>query len=308
MPPREELQATIEAYLLGRLSAEEQTRIEALLFEDPDALDFFRDSEDDLIDRYLAGELSAHDRAAFEQAFATSTSRRERIAFARALAESLADGAEVDEPMAATGTATGGRGWLSSGRRVVLPTGAAIAVALLVGLVVRSRVKTPEDGAASPVLPAPLTPAPSPSARQGQGIPSDTATIVLQAAEMRRSAGTLPRLRVPDGTAHVRLLPQIEASEGRGPYAATLRRVEGPVVWRGTTSAVVEGGRTSVTIPATSLTAGDYVLSLARPRARQDDALEYPFRISTGSDAGAAPVGTDPPPSPPSLSPPGAKR
>lgn len=297
MAPREDLQAKIEAYLLGRLPAEEQTRIEALLFEDRDALDLVRDSEDDLIDRYLAGELSAQDRAAFEQAFATSTSRRERIAFARALAESIADGAEVDEPMTAAGTATDGRGWVSSGRRIVLPAGAAIAVALLVGLVMRGRANAPEDGAASPVLPAHLKTAPSPSARQGQGIPSDTATIVLQTAELRRSAGTLPRLRVPDGTAQVRLLPQIGASEGRGPYAATLRRVEGPVVWRGTTSAVVEGGRTSVTIPATSLTAGDYVLSLARPRARPDDALEYPFRIST-----------DPPPSPPSLSPPGAKR
>lgn len=297
MAPREDLQAKIEAYLLGRLPAEEQTRIEALLFEDRDALDLFRDSEDDLIDRYLAGELSAQDRAAFEQAFATSTSRRERIAFARALAESIADGAEVDEPMTAAGTATDGRGWVSSGRRIVLPAGAAIGVALLVGLVMRGRANAPEDGAASPVLPAHLKTAPSPSARQGQGIPSDTATIVLQTAELRRSAGTLPRLRVPDGTAQVRLLPQIGASEGRGPYAATLRRVEGPVVWRGTTSAVVEGGRTSVTIPATSLTAGDYVLSLARPRARPDDALEYPFRIST-----------DPPPSPPSLSPPGAKR
>lgn len=308
MAPREELQAKIEAYLLGRLPAEEQARIEALLFEDRDSIDLVRDSEDDLIDRYLAGELSAQDRAAFEQAFAASSSRRERIAFARALAESLADGAEVDKPMAAAVTATGRRGWVSSGRWVVLPTGAAIAVALLVGLVVRGRVKAPEDGVASPVPPARFTPAPSPSTRQGQGIPSDTATIVLQRAEMRRSAGTLPRLRVPAGTVQVRLLPQIEASDGRGPYAATLRQVEGPVVWRGTTSAVVEGGRTSVTIPATSLAAGDYVLSLARPRARPDDALEYPFRISTRSDAGAPPVGTDPPPALPSLGPPGAKR
>jgi anti-sigma factor RsiW len=71
-----ELQAKIEAYLLGRLPDEEQPQIEALLFEDDDMFEAIRDAEDDLIDRYLAAELPPADREAFEHAFATSTSDR----------------------------------------------------------------------------------------------------------------------------------------------------------------------------------------------------------------------------------------
>jgi hypothetical protein len=110
-----DLQAKLDAYLLGRLSHGEQTQIETLLFEDDDVFEAVRDAEDGLIDRYLAGELTAADRAAFEHTFASSRSRQERIAFARALAHDLASRAPAQDttppvvvgPRAAAGLAVG---------------------------------------------------------------------------------------------------------------------------------------------------------------------------------------------------------
>lgn len=143
----DDLAANIEAYLLGRLPDEERERIEALLFDDEDAFEAIRDAEDDLIDRYVAGELTPEDRDAFEHAFAISTSRQQRIALARTLAQGLATGAATTGA-AATGAAAAA-GAAASGAAA---PGAARLGASSSGTTTRGN---PVPGAASPGAPSP---------------------------------------------------------------------------------------------------------------------------------------------------------
>jgi hypothetical protein len=75
------------AYLLGELSEPEQDAVEASYVGDAQAFERLLAAEEDLIDTYVAGGLPADRRLRFERHFLqASPERRERVAFARALA------------------------------------------------------------------------------------------------------------------------------------------------------------------------------------------------------------------------------
>lgn len=70
-------------YLLGQLSEAEQERVEQSYLADEEWQQRLALAEDDLIDDYVLGTLRATERAAFEEHFLASPRRRERVAFAR---------------------------------------------------------------------------------------------------------------------------------------------------------------------------------------------------------------------------------
>jgi hypothetical protein len=132
----------IKRYLLGELSAAEQTALEDEYFGDESNYDRLCKAEDELLDAAARDYLSEIDRERFEQSYLTNPRRRRHVMFARALAQ------VVDENLAARSAApqTAGRerierpdarlSWLSSLAR--LPHGPrfalSIAAALLIGL------------------------------------------------------------------------------------------------------------------------------------------------------------------------------
>jgi anti-sigma-K factor RskA len=75
----------ITQYLLGELPEEQQVEIEDRAFSDKDYLASITSAENDLIDEYVRGELSAADRQRFETHFLASAERRKRVEFATAL-------------------------------------------------------------------------------------------------------------------------------------------------------------------------------------------------------------------------------
>lgn len=132
-------------YLLGGASKAERERIEAELFADEDAFQEMLAAEDDLIDDYARGELSADERKQFEKRFLTSSEGRARVQFARSFA--AASGPRPISPAAAGPSTDSSPGFfaLIFGRPGVLQAAlATIAVAAIVGfswlLVERSRV------------------------------------------------------------------------------------------------------------------------------------------------------------------------
>jgi hypothetical protein len=132
----------IKRYLLGELSAAEQTALEDEYFGDESGYDRLCKAEDALLDRYARDSLSEADRERFERSYLTNPQRRRHVMFAKALAQ------VVDENLAASraGPQPAGRerierpdarlSWLSSlarpphGPRFAL----SIAAALLIGL------------------------------------------------------------------------------------------------------------------------------------------------------------------------------
>src|SRR5262249_52331960 len=74
-------------YLLGDLPDDEQIRLEDRAFSDHQYMQNVLAVEGDLIDDYLRGSLSEHERRQFESRFLVSHERRQKVEFARALAK-----------------------------------------------------------------------------------------------------------------------------------------------------------------------------------------------------------------------------
>ena len=69
----------LQRYLLGDLSEQEQDGIEELYFTDDDYLDKLLVAENELIDDYLRGKLSAAERRKFERNYLTTPEKRQRV-------------------------------------------------------------------------------------------------------------------------------------------------------------------------------------------------------------------------------------
>jgi anti-sigma factor RsiW len=74
----------IKRYLLGELTAAEQTALEDEYFLDRAKYDQFRQAEDDLIDSYARGALAPADRERFEEAYLANPQRLRHVKFSRA--------------------------------------------------------------------------------------------------------------------------------------------------------------------------------------------------------------------------------
>jgi hypothetical protein len=75
-------QAQIRDYLLGKLSEDEQQKIEQRLMVEDELFDEFEISKDELIEEYCAGELNRDDSQSFASNYLASQEGRERYAFA----------------------------------------------------------------------------------------------------------------------------------------------------------------------------------------------------------------------------------
>lgn len=75
-------------YLLGQLSEQEEKRFEDSFFADDEVFEDLKISEAEVIDAYVAKELTEKQRKHLEQRLATSTRLQQRLAFARTLAQS----------------------------------------------------------------------------------------------------------------------------------------------------------------------------------------------------------------------------
>src|SRR5215217_811963 len=93
----------ISRYLLGELPEEQQVQIEDRAFSDKDYLATITTVENDLIDEYVRGELSAADRQRFESRFLASAERRKRVEFAKALRTVVSAAPEKNVVPTATG-------------------------------------------------------------------------------------------------------------------------------------------------------------------------------------------------------------
>jgi len=74
-------------YLLGSLRFAETERLDELSITDDEFVESLRAAEYDLIDAYVADDLSDADRQRFDSHYLANTHNRDRVAFARALRE-----------------------------------------------------------------------------------------------------------------------------------------------------------------------------------------------------------------------------
>lgn len=78
-------QAQLRAYLLGKLSGDDQQKIEERLMLEDELFDEFEVSKDELVEEYNAGELAPNERQRLQETFLATSDGRERQAFALAM-------------------------------------------------------------------------------------------------------------------------------------------------------------------------------------------------------------------------------
>jgi len=274
-------------YLLGKLSDEEQVRVEDRAFADPQYLAAVEAREADLIDAYVRGELSEADRRAFEGRFLTSPKRRSKVEFAHALAR------VTDEAPRVAPEASGWyriREWIPSWKPVLAFAGTAAAVAGISWLAIenagmrariaalqadrqemnfraeglRKRLAEMRDAPARPAdVPAPLI-----------------ASLVLMGG-VSRAESRVERLVLEKGTQVAHIAVVLEAQDGFTRYRAELRTRAGrEVVTLGDLRP--ERGAAGVTVAmdvaASALATGEYELGLKAGQTGQDLGYYY-FRV-----------------------------
>jgi CHAT domain-containing protein len=85
MTRKDHQQSAVRRYLLKQLSGEEQSALEARLLTEDDFFTELEIVEDELIDDYLANELSRDERKRFEEHFLTTPERESKLSSARAM-------------------------------------------------------------------------------------------------------------------------------------------------------------------------------------------------------------------------------
>jgi hypothetical protein len=260
----------VRRYLLGLLREAEQRPLEERLFTDDAFYEEVLIAEDELIDQYLAGEVSGSERSRFEEHFLTTPERLRKLRFARALRRHVAARApRLAEPAPAAPSEEVARPPSRDNifRSLWRPRSAALrfslaAAALLLVL-----------GASWLVMRG---------SRTGR-VPGRVVTVLLMPGGVTRDGGEVQQLVVPAGTDAVRLRLRPASDEFQS-YRATLLDAEGAAVFtgEGLRPEPSEGGRVVVlSVPARDVPPGDYQLRLDGVRAGGDteSAGGYRFRV-----------------------------
>jgi hypothetical protein len=273
-------QGAIRRYLLGQLPPEQSKPLEEGLFADGAFYDELCIAEDELIDRYLSGDLPADEREGFETHFLAAPERQKKLRFARALRRYVAAEAarlqadpapanalRTDDAAANTGEqspdaeAPRGRGkWnlfkLLFARRPALAF--SLAAVLLLAVAVSWVAVRPRP----------------------RHVPRNVHAVALTHGLLRDTGEDTKRVRIPRDADTLRLQLPLPADEHDKYRAALLAdgRVE---VWAAD-DLRPDAGVLVLDVPSDELKPGDYQVKVAgRPAGGGDfeDVGRYTFRI-----------------------------
>jgi hypothetical protein len=262
-----------DAYLLGRLPAEEREKLEERIFVDDSFFEEIHAAEDDLILRYWRGDLSRPDRRSFQREYLKDGVNRERAEFLRDLAALHGDADGRSKRFAARWRlALSHWGWAA------LATASLVLICWFTQDSIRHRLlhNQARQSAASTNT-TPLPPSHEANGPQ-QNSPiqrvAPALLFILTPAATRGDRGTV--LEVPQGAPSIHLHLLTSAGSAHSAYRIALRTADGTPVWNGSSQSL-----DSIDLPAARLASGDYLLSLEGKDARGAfEAIEdYAFRV-----------------------------
>jgi hypothetical protein len=257
--------ARARRYLLGAVDEDERALIERDYFTNDDALDRVTTAEDDLIEDYLAGRLTPHDRWRFEHAYLAAPGHRARVDTVRRLIARAAV-TEATQRVRSEGRLPAWRPavvnpvvaavslrWLAAAASIVLVASAAVWLWASMNRTAPTRI------AAQPALSAaPAVGQPSASA------PATRAFALMVSPVGVRGAAAERTVVIPEGAQRVTIRLGLDADTMSFATAhVSVRVVGGEEVWKG--MLVVPGGEESIgsiDVAASQLTAEDYVITV----------------------------------------------
>lgn len=298
-------------YALGRLSATELERVEQRLFSDRDFFQQLLVVEDELIDAYAGGRLGKDDRRRFQRYLLQNKDDRERVEFARQLAEviskqTVAARVEVRQSQLAA--------WTSSLRNRLSLVLIAVMILLVLGgswlvfqtfrlnkqlnqleadrIAAYERARELDQRVAdereqnrqlSEKLERERAVRTEDQGRpQPQSSSPSFVSLILNPGAVRdRGAATI--LTLPLDAKRVRIQARFKTG-AYDTYRAELQTVEGRSLWRRSglkSRPAVDGRAVSVSMPASLFREDDYILVLSgATRAGEEEIVaEYFFRV-----------------------------
>jgi hypothetical protein len=264
---------TIRAYLLGLVPDEEMSPLEERLMSDKAFYEELLIVEDELIDQYLEGDLSASERESFENHFLLTPERQRKVRFGRALNRYIATADPLpDNDAAAEEVSEGTRDvpkpppkpWYSvflPSQNPILSYSLATALVLIVAGVswLALRSSTPREP--GKVLAVTLTPG------------------------LTRGENSIKTISIPNEIGTLRL--QLALTKNEYPkYRAILLSDEGSKLWIGEAlRPELDGRLINVDVPAKLLKPGEYQLKLSGQIAANtfEDLDRYSFRVIQNS-------------------------
>ena len=282
---------TIRSYLLGTLAPDEQQRVEERLLTDEDFFLALQAEEDELIDDYLSGALTAAERAQGERLFLALPERRRKLTFAKSLRRYIA----AHAPAPPAPDPVGGRFAFFQRPFATLfqsqTRGLAVAACCLllitcgaVWLGLRSwqgRDETARREQSAPNTGSQTAPTPRQSivapAEPGASVPP--VFVAAFAPGLTRSDGQTNRLTIPPDANTVQLQLALTTDE-YAHYRATLRANGTEVFAAGAQRAEVAGAKyVLLNVPAQLVPPGDYQVLLSGAGAQWEEIGKYNFRV-----------------------------
>lgn len=265
----------IVRYLLDQTTPEERATLEARYMEDDAFFQELVDTENELVDSYVRGEMASSERQEFERYYLTIPERHERVANARAIQDLRRQDARPVR-----------RSRMQSGALKALALTAAV---LIVGFLLfrvavenyRTRFELQQARRHEQELQQQIEALKSQIQALQNAPPAQTGQIVALALSpgLVRGGAQGKTLTIPQDATAVRIDLYVEGADF-AEYSAALETPEGSTLWRRTglhSQPDREGVRAvRIEAPASEFRSGDYVLKLTGGR---ETAGVYGFRV-----------------------------
>jgi hypothetical protein len=295
----EEEQLVIRRYLLGDLDEERRQQVEERLFTSPAFKTQLQIAEDELVEDYLAGRLSASARDVFRRRFLLIREQKQRIE----LISALRAYADKQPPLSIPAAASGSRTRYYGGSRLPVflagsPSRSMLTAAVIIVILVGGAMGLLRYLSKTSMNPADL------SRRQeielevrrlnppsGQPFPPELATpaahissVTLNPNTVTRSGGELAKVEISDSVTIMQFRLKLPL-DGYDSYRLTLYTSEGAELLGhdGLTPQSLNGIKDLIfNLPSSALPPGDYQFRLSgrRNANRFEEVADYNLRVA----------------------------
>lgn len=265
-------------YLLGNLPEPDQIHLEEEYLANPDAQERLLVIEDELVDAYLQGQLSARERKQLEAGFLASLRGRRKLDLARSLMKVASEQKPAPKPKSLPAFSIR---WALAAASVIL------VVALIWSVKEKAwqhrgaeRAESPQNQAnkQAPIAQPTQTHLPSESPSEHSQFPV-VASIILK--PIGRNAEQSPRIRISHDALQVRIQLDLEADNHKS-YKVSLLGAGDDVRWssRGLKSQTTASGRAIVlTLPVKFFENGEHTFLLSPDEDIAGPIAEYVFVV-----------------------------
>ena len=311
-----ENEISMKRYLLGQLTEKEQQQLEEQLMTSNECFEQLLVAEDELVDEFLHGTLSAGEQQRFNNYFLCTPDRRQKLRFSRSLQRYLL--ANAERPRAvwtgpwflALRSPYPVMGWGLAGALLLLVIGGGWSVFKISHLqkqLVSARAQQTNPQVQVQDLRQQLTQlrerndqlASDLRRQQNQRTTLEQELAALKTSSSQNSSSSMiafalipgmvrdlegmKKIVIPTGTAWVQLQLDPEGDDYTR-YQAVLQKAEGDDIWNQSSPKVKMKGNNEMvvlTLPAKLLSRGDYILKLSgmTTSGNLEDASKYYFRV-----------------------------